>query len=152
MARISNREICRYNALQARSAVVTFYFLIYTLCHVYSSKLVDHNCCKMRLDATRSISYVSKEFYHSISKSPKLLRYNRSRPECSNAYPTTTKKFGNSSSGPKTTEKYLGTPQRRENRNQKLWKREIRGKVTFRARQGRSGQISWNELCTSSIY
>ena len=64
MVRISNREIRWCNALQVRSAVVTIYFLIYTLCHVYSSKLVDHNCCKMRLDATRSISGVSKGFYH----------------------------------------------------------------------------------------
>ena len=126
-------------------------FLIYTLCHVYSSKLVDHNCCKMRLDATRSISYVSKEFYNSISKSPKLLRYNRSRPECSIAHPTTTKKSGNSLAGPKTTEKWFTTPQRRENRNQKLWKQEIWKKVAFRTRWGRSGQIRWNEVCTSSI-
>ena len=126
-------------------------FLIYTLCHVYSSKLVDHNCCKMRLDATRSISYVSKEFYHSISKSPKLCRYNRSRPECSNAHPTTTKRSGNSLAGPKTTEMKNGTPQRRENRNQKPWKQEIWKKVAFRSRQGRSGKISWNEVCTSSI-
>ena len=45
-------------------------FLTYTLCHVYSSKLVDHNCCKIRLDATRSISDVSKGFYPLFSKSP----------------------------------------------------------------------------------
>ena len=125
-------------------------FLIYTLYQVYSSKLVDHNCRKMRLDAIRSNSYVSKGFYHSIWKSPKLCRYNHSRPKCSNAYPTTTKKFGNSSSGPKTTEKWFTTPQRRENRDRERWNQKILKKVAFRAKQGRSGQISWNELCTSS--
>ena len=121
-------------------------FLIYTLCHVYSSKLVDHNCCKMRLDANRSISDVSKGFYPLFSKSPRIRLYNQCFAKSLSPYPGTTKSSETVTTVQKGLEICLVTPGRRENRNQKLWKRETREKLASRHRWGGSVQIGWKDL------
>ena len=124
-------------------------FLIYTLCHSHGSILVDHNSCEMCLDANRSISDVSSSFYPLFSKSSSFRLYNQCFAKSLTAYPGTTKSSETVTTVQKGLEICFSTPGRRENRNQKLWKREIREKLASRARWGRSGQIRWNEVCTS---